>query len=211
MIGVVAHHRPAAEGHDSGAVAAGRHRAGHRHGRRVEPERSHGGRRGRTTRPACPFLSLPDVPFTAETLRIIAPYALAVALVGLMESLMTAKLVDDITDTHSNKTRESWGQGVANIVTGFFGGMGGCAMIGQTMINVRVRRADAAVDAAGRSLPVDPGGRAGPGRRDHPDGSAGRRHDHRCRVDLRLAQPAHARGRCQRARPWSWSRPWPSW
>jgi SulP family sulfate permease len=54
-----------------------------------------------------------------------------------MESLLTAKLVDDITDTHSDKTRESWGQGVANIVTGFFGGMGGCAMIGQTMINVK--------------------------------------------------------------------------
>ena len=89
--------------------------------------------------PACRSSALPDVPFTLETLRIIAPYALAVALVGLMESLMTAKLVDDITDTHSNKTRESWGQGVANIVTGFFGGMGGCAMIGQTMINVKSR------------------------------------------------------------------------
>ncbi|SNR61102.1 SulP family inorganic anion transporter [Blastococcus mobilis] len=84
-----------------------------------------------------PFLVLPDVPFTAETLGIIAPYALGVAFVGLMESLMTAKLVDDITDTHSDKTRESWGQGVANVVTGFFGGMGGCAMIGQTMINVK--------------------------------------------------------------------------
>ncbi|MFD2090843.1 SulP family inorganic anion transporter [Blastococcus deserti] len=84
-----------------------------------------------------PFLVLPDVPLTLETLRIIAPYALGVAFVGLMESLMTAKLVDDITDTHSDKTRESWGQGVANIVTGFFGGMGGCAMIGQTMINVK--------------------------------------------------------------------------
>ena len=59
------------------------------------------------------------------------------ALVGLLESLMTAKLVDDITDTHSDKTREGWGQGVANIVTGLFGGMGGCAMIGQTMINVK--------------------------------------------------------------------------
>ncbi len=59
------------------------------------------------------------------------------ALVGLMESLMTAKLVDDITDTRSDKTRESWGQGVANVITGFFGGMGGCAMIGQTMINVK--------------------------------------------------------------------------
>ncbi len=80
---------------------------------------------------------LPDVPFTLDTLKTIAPYALAVALVGLLESLMTAKLVDDITDTHSDKTREGWGQGVANIVTGFFGGMGGCAMIGQTMINVK--------------------------------------------------------------------------
>jgi sulfate permease, SulP family len=84
-----------------------------------------------------PVLALPVVPFTWETLSVVAPYALAVALVGLIESLMTAKLVDDITDTHSDKTRESWGQGVANIVTGFFGGMGGCAMIGQTMINVK--------------------------------------------------------------------------
>jgi SulP family sulfate permease len=84
-----------------------------------------------------PVPGLPDVPFTWSTLTTIAPYALAIALVGLMESLMTAKLVDDITDTRSDKTRESWGQGVANIVTGFFGGMGGCAMIGQTMINVK--------------------------------------------------------------------------
>ena len=84
-----------------------------------------------------PSLFIPDVPLTLETLRIIGPYALGMAVVGLMESLMTAKLVDDITDTHSNKTRESWGQGVANIATGLFGGMGGCAMIGQTMINVK--------------------------------------------------------------------------
>ncbi len=84
-----------------------------------------------------PQLLFPDVPLTFETLRVIAPYALALALVGLIESLLTAKLVDDVTDTHSNKTRESWGQGVANLVTGFFGGMGGCAMIGQTMINVK--------------------------------------------------------------------------
>ena len=84
-----------------------------------------------------PSLLIPDVPMNLETLKIIAPYALTMALVGLLESLMTAKLVDDITDTHSNKVRESWGQGVANIVTGFFGGMGGCAMIGQTMINVK--------------------------------------------------------------------------
>ncbi|MET8843811.1 SulP family inorganic anion transporter [Streptomyces rubiginosohelvolus] len=85
-----------------------------------------------------PVPGLPDVPFSLDTLTTIAPYAFAMALVGLMESLMTAKLVDDITDTHSNKTRESIGQGIANIVTGFFGGMGGCAMIGQTMINVKV-------------------------------------------------------------------------
>jgi SulP family sulfate permease len=85
-----------------------------------------------------PTLLLPDVPFTFETLQIIAPYALAVALVGLLESLLTAKLVDDITDTHSEKTREACGQGAANVITGFFGGMGGCAMIGQTMINVKV-------------------------------------------------------------------------
>jgi sulfate permease, SulP family len=88
-----------------------------------------------------PILGIPAVPFTLETLAIIFPFAIAMALVGLMESLMTAKLVDDITDTHSNKTRESWGQGVANVVTGFFGGMGGCAMIGQTMINVKVNGA----------------------------------------------------------------------
>ncbi|MFD4692576.1 SulP family inorganic anion transporter [Streptomyces sp. NPDC058463] len=85
-----------------------------------------------------PVPGLPDVPFTLDTLTTIAPYALAMAFVGLMESLMTAKLVDEITDTRSSKTRESIGQGIANIVTGFFGGMGGCAMIGQTMINVRV-------------------------------------------------------------------------
>ncbi|MEU4148443.1 SulP family inorganic anion transporter [Streptomyces parvulus] len=85
-----------------------------------------------------PVPGLPDVPFTLDTLTTVAPYALAMALVGLMESLMTAQLVDDITDTRSSKTRESIGQGVANIVTGFFGGMGGCAMIGQTMINVKV-------------------------------------------------------------------------
>ncbi|WP_438354032.1 SulP family inorganic anion transporter [Microbacterium sp. CJ88] len=84
-----------------------------------------------------PELLIPHVPFTWETLQIIAPAAFAAALVGLLESLMTAKLVDDITDTHSRKTRESWGLGVANIASAFFGGTGGCAMIGQTMINVK--------------------------------------------------------------------------
>ena len=84
-----------------------------------------------------PYLLIPNVPLNLETLQIIAPYALGLALVGLMESLMTAKLVDDITDTHSDKSREGRGQGIANIASGFFGGMGGCAMIGQTMINVK--------------------------------------------------------------------------
>ncbi|WP_182346562.1 SulP family inorganic anion transporter [Tomitella gaofuii] len=84
-----------------------------------------------------PSLLIPDVPLDWETLTIIAPFALTMALVGLLESLMTAKFVDDITDTHSDKSRESIGQGIANLVTGFFGGMGGCAMIGQTMINVK--------------------------------------------------------------------------
>jgi SulP family sulfate permease len=84
-----------------------------------------------------PTIFIPHVPLTWDTLQVLAPFALSMALVGLLESLMTAKLVDDITDTRSNKTRESWGQGVANIVTGFLGGMGGCAVIGQTMINVK--------------------------------------------------------------------------
>ncbi|HST40860.1 MAG TPA: SulP family inorganic anion transporter [Conexibacter sp.] len=84
-----------------------------------------------------PILGIPSVPFSFETLSIIAPYALTLAAVGLLESLMTAKLVDDVTETGSDKDREARGQGIANIVTGFFGGMPGCAMIGQTMINVR--------------------------------------------------------------------------
>jgi SulP family sulfate permease len=84
-----------------------------------------------------PTLFFPDVPLTFVTFRIIAPYAAAMAVVGILESLMTAKLVDDITDTPSQKTREAWGQGAANVLSGFFGGMGGCAMIGQTLINVK--------------------------------------------------------------------------
>jgi SulP family sulfate permease len=84
-----------------------------------------------------PQLFIPNVPWTWETFTTIAPYALATALVGLLESLMTAKFVDDITDTHSRKTREALGQGAANVLSGLFGGMGGCAMIGQTMINVK--------------------------------------------------------------------------
>lgn len=84
-----------------------------------------------------PTLFVPHVPLTLHTARIVFPYGVAVAVVALLESLLTAKLVDDVTDTHSNKTREAFGQGIANLVTGIFGGMGGCAMIGQTMINVK--------------------------------------------------------------------------
>lgn len=84
-----------------------------------------------------PVLGLPGVPFNFHTLSIIALPALTMAIVGLLETQMTAQLVDELTDTGSNKNRESWGQGIANLVTGFFGGMGGCAMIGQTMINVK--------------------------------------------------------------------------
>jgi sulfate permease, SulP family len=85
-----------------------------------------------------PSLLIPQVPWTWHTLAVIAPYALGMALVGLLESLMTATLVDEVTDTGSDKRREAWGQGVANVLSGLFGGMGGCAMIGQTMINVKV-------------------------------------------------------------------------
>ncbi len=83
-----------------------------------------------------PLFGIPQVPFTLDTLRIIFPYSLAMAAVGLLESLLTARIVDDMTDTPSNKSRECVGQGVANFVTGFLGGMGGCAMIGQSVINV---------------------------------------------------------------------------
>ena len=83
-----------------------------------------------------PTFGVPDVPLTWETLQIIAPYSLTMAAVGLLESLLTAQIVDDMTHTDSNKQRETWGQGVANAVAAFFGGMGGCAMIGQSVINV---------------------------------------------------------------------------
>ncbi|MDQ0273228.1 SulP family inorganic anion transporter [Cytobacillus purgationiresistens] len=84
-----------------------------------------------------PSFFIPDVPFNLETLKIIFPYSIALAIVGLLESLMTASIIDDMTDTASDKNRESRGQGIANIITGFFGGMAGCAMIGQSVINVK--------------------------------------------------------------------------
>lgn len=86
---------------------------------------------------ALPMLLLPDVPLNFETLQIIFPTSVAVAAVGLLESLLTANIVDQMTDTKSDKNRESVGQGLANIASGLFGGMGGCAMIGQSVINVK--------------------------------------------------------------------------
>ncbi|MFC6154532.1 SulP family inorganic anion transporter [Nocardioides yefusunii] len=84
-----------------------------------------------------PEIFIPDVPLDLETFKVIAPYAFAMAIVGLLESLLTAKLVDDITDTGSNKSREAFGQGCANLLAGLFGGQGGCAVVGQTMMNVK--------------------------------------------------------------------------
>ncbi|MGQ7843376.1 SulP family inorganic anion transporter [Granulosicoccus sp. 3-233] len=84
-----------------------------------------------------PVFLIPDIPLNFETLQIILPYSAAVAAVGLLESLMTASIVDELTDTRSDKNRECIGQGIANTATGFIGGMAGCAMIGQSIINVK--------------------------------------------------------------------------
>ncbi|MFY0760421.1 SulP family inorganic anion transporter [Metabacillus dongyingensis] len=86
---------------------------------------------------ALPFFLIPDIPLNFETLQIIFPYSFALAIVGLLESLLTAQIVDDMTDTESDKNKEAKGQGIANIINGFFGGMAGCAMIGQSVINVK--------------------------------------------------------------------------
>ncbi|MFT3800503.1 MAG: SulP family inorganic anion transporter [Burkholderiaceae bacterium] len=92
------------------------------------------------------------VPFDWQTLRIVWPTALSVAFVGLLESLLTAKLVDDITDTRSNKSRESWALGVANLCAGGYGGIAGCAMIGQTVVNVELGRARTRISTVAAAL-----------------------------------------------------------
>ncbi|WBU61008.1 SulP family inorganic anion transporter [Paracoccus albus] len=86
---------------------------------------------------ALPVFLIPDIPLTFETLMIILPYSVAVAVVGLLESLMTQNIVDDLTDTRSDRDQECVGQGIANTATAFIGGMAGCAMIGQSIINVK--------------------------------------------------------------------------
>lgn len=84
-----------------------------------------------------PNFLIPNVPFNLETLAIIFPYSIALSIVGLLESLLTASIVDDMTNTESDKNKEARGQGIANFINGFFGGMAGCAMIGQSVINVK--------------------------------------------------------------------------
>src|SRR5699024_5066368 len=84
-----------------------------------------------------PIFLLPDIPLNLDTLLIILPYAISLAIVGLLESMMTMTIVDDLTDTKGDRTQECKGQGIANVVSGFFGGMAGCAMIGQSIINVK--------------------------------------------------------------------------
>src|SRR5690625_2980092 len=84
-----------------------------------------------------PTFLFPDIQLNLETFRIIFPFSLALSIVGLLESLLTSQVIDDMTDTTSNKNREARGQGIANFITGFFGGMAGCALIGQSMINIK--------------------------------------------------------------------------
>ncbi|MGB1697427.1 MAG: SulP family inorganic anion transporter, partial [Thermoplasmatota archaeon] len=99
-----------------------------------------------------PKFGIPSVPFNLETLKIIFPYSLILAAIGLIESLLTLNLIDEITDTRGRPNKESIAQGAANVVTGFFGGMGGCAMIGQSMINVQnggTRRLSGIIAAVG--------------------------------------------------------------
>lgn len=84
-----------------------------------------------------PSFSIPIIPMTLESFKIILPYAFSLSVVGLLESMLTARIIDDMTDTESDKNQEAKGQGLANILTGFFGGMGGCAMLGQSMVNMK--------------------------------------------------------------------------
>ncbi len=105
-----------------------------------------------TMAPGLPGLTPWVVPFDMTTLRIIGPTALSVAFVGLLETLLTAELVDGLTDTRSHKGRESWGLGIANIIAGLYGGIGGCAMIGQTVVNVKIGGARTRISTAVTAL-----------------------------------------------------------
>ena len=138
--------------------------------------------------PGLPGITAFVVPLDLNTLRIIWPTAISVAFVGLLETLLTAKLVDDLTDTRSHKGKESWALGVANIAAGFYGGIGGCAMIAQTIVNVKIGQGHPDFDGGRRHRAAGAGdGTQRPDGAD-PDGRTGRRHDD-CRAqDDRLAQ-----------------------
>ena len=156
---------------------------------------------------ALPMLLFPDVPLNLDTLWIILPTSTAVAAVGLLESLLTASIVDQMTDTGSDKNRESVGQGIANIASGFFGGMAGCAMIGQSVINVKSggrTRLSTFIAGAFLLVPAAGSGRSGG---PHSDARACGDHDHGLDQHLQLViaqrpcpsspplQPCHARNR----------------
>ncbi len=130
-----------------------------------------------------PSLHLPMVPLTFETLRIIFPYALILAMIGLIESLLTLNLVGEITNQRGGASRECVAQGLANTVTGFFGGMGGCAMIGQSMINVKSggRHRGGVIPAGLHPFCLRPD-------RANPAGGVGRRHVHGRHRHVRVAE-----------------------
>src|SRR3984957_14981077 len=107
---------------------------------------------GGTMGPGLPSITPFTVPFNWDTLQIVWPTALSVAFVGLLETLLTAKLVDELTDTRSHKGRESWALGIANIAAGLYGGIAGCAMIGQTVVNVKIGRGRTRVSTAVAAL-----------------------------------------------------------
>jgi SulP family sulfate permease len=147
-----------------------------------------------------PMFLLPDIPLTLETLQIILPYSIAVAVVGLLESLMTQNIVDDLTDTKSNRNQECVGQGLANTATGFIGGMAGCAMIGQSIINVKSGgRGRLSTFVAGVFLLILVVGLGDLGQH-HPDAGAGGDHDHGLDRHLFLVVDQGLCG-CIRARP----------
>ena len=128
-----------------------------------------------------PAFLFPNVPLTFETLRIILPYSATMAAVGLLESMLTAQIVDELTDTPSNKPQEMKGQGIANFATGFLGGMGGCAMIGE------VWGLDPPFRFRGRHVPALPDRRPGSARGPDPDAGPGGRHDHGLDRHVQLA------------------------
>ena len=157
--------------------------------------------------PGLPGITAFVVPLDLNTLRIIWPTAISVAFVGLLETLLTAKLVDDLTDTRSHKGKESWALGIANIAAGFYGGIGGCAMIAQTVVNVKIGQGRTRISTAVAAivlLVLVTGAQRFDGA--DTDGGAGRRHDDRRAQDHRLAQrPAgDAQADADPGNRWSW-------